>query len=343
MKSVIVPRSLLMKGFVKQHQRAGKTVGPYFTKTKKKIADVRHIKKTRVDLSGAGAKAKIEALETKKKLHDEHIDHATVLKAEVEKHKSSGNTHYHVGKTKHHVDTLLTHLNDHIDHHSNEKKSHHNHIEKIKDRHETEARYWEKKSVVVAKKNISNKSVVEKEYQVPKMPELEGSQNQVKWASDIRKKAIGDIEKKIDESKDNSESNRLKKKINEFAEITNASYFIEKRDTIGHTGEEGKTKTKLRKYLMSEKSKNNEKIEKRKSKGKTSESRVKENNQIDVVLRMLEKADDEQLDSKSGIIRIDSPYQPGVHSIYHTLLTEGYDILSDIDINLFKKDFYLFR
>jgi hypothetical protein len=161
MNQIIIPRSeFFQKGFVKAHTRKGKQVASYFTKTKKNVAIVRHKTKTRMDLSGDQAKAKIKALESKKQRHSEHIDHATILKAEVEKHKAQGNTHFKVGKTEHHVDKVLKDLKDHIDHHSNEKKSHDNHINKIKDRHETEAKHWEKKAVVIeSKKKLPKKAV----------------------------------------------------------------------------------------------------------------------------------------------------------------------------------------
>ncbi|MCK4820371.1 hypothetical protein KA005_31695 [bacterium] len=152
----MVPGILLFspfeKAFVKQHTRKGKTVGPYFTKRQVKVAVVKHTKKTRLDLDSKHAKKKIEALHAKKEHHNIHIEAAKVLKEEVEKHKSGGNTHYKIGKQEHHVDKLLSDLKDHIDHHSNEKESHENHIQKIQDRHQTEAKYWDKKRVVAKPK-----------------------------------------------------------------------------------------------------------------------------------------------------------------------------------------------
>jgi hypothetical protein len=117
----------------------------YIDKRKKKITHVKHTKMTRLDLSGDEARKRIKELEEKKKHHDLHLEAANDLKEKVDKHKKEGGTHYKVGNTEHHVDKVLSHLDDHIKHHTNEIKSHDNHIQKIEQRHETEAKHWEKK------------------------------------------------------------------------------------------------------------------------------------------------------------------------------------------------------
>ena len=138
----------LVKAFVRAHQRKGKTVGPYFNKRTKKVTHVKHTKLLGLDLSGKDAKEKVAALHKKKEHHDLHIDAANEMKSKVEAHKQAGNTSYKVGEKDHHVDKVLKDLNDHISHHSNENRSHDNHIKKIESRHETVAKQWEEKKKV---------------------------------------------------------------------------------------------------------------------------------------------------------------------------------------------------
>jgi hypothetical protein len=138
----------LEKAFVKvpAHTRKGKRIPAYtyFTDKEKKVADVRHTKKTRVDYDKKDADKKIAELEKKKQHHDDHIEAAKQEKAKVEAHKAAGNSTYKVGDKEHKVDKVIKDLNDHIEHHTNEKKSHDNHIAKIKDRYKTEQAYWDK-------------------------------------------------------------------------------------------------------------------------------------------------------------------------------------------------------
>lgn len=138
----------LVKAFVRAHKRKGKTVGPYFNKRTKKVTHVKHTKLLGLDLSGKEAKEKISAINKKKEHHDLHIDAASDMKVKVEAHKQAGNTSYTVGKNEHHVDKVLKDLDDHIDHHTNENRSHDNHIKKIEKRHETVAKQWEEKKKV---------------------------------------------------------------------------------------------------------------------------------------------------------------------------------------------------
>ena len=153
----------LVKAFVRAHQRKGKTVGPYFNKRTKKVTHVKHKKLTGLDLSGKEAKEKISAINKKKEHHDLHIDAANEMKSKVEAHKQAGNTSYMVGKNEHHVDKVLKDLNDHIDHHTNENRSHDNHIKKIEKRHETVAKQWEEKKKVKkeAKGHDKAKAIIE--------------------------------------------------------------------------------------------------------------------------------------------------------------------------------------
>lgn len=149
--------SEMYKAFVKAHTRKGKRVGPYFTARTKKVTTVKHSKLLGLDLDKKQAKEKIKALHKKKEHHDLHVDAANEMKAKVEAHKQSGNTHYKVGEKEHHVDKVLKDLDDHIDHHTNENKSHDNHINKIEKRHETVAKQWEKKKVVKKEKESAKK------------------------------------------------------------------------------------------------------------------------------------------------------------------------------------------
>jgi hypothetical protein len=155
----------LEKAFVKvpAHTRKGKRIPAYtyFTDKERKIADVRHTKKTRVDYGKKEADKKIAELEKKKKHHDIQIEAAKEMKEKVESHKKSGNTHYKVVKKEIHVDEALKHLNDHIEHHTNEKKSHDNHIAKIKDRYKTEQAYWDKQRESRKAKEAEKKKAID--------------------------------------------------------------------------------------------------------------------------------------------------------------------------------------
>ena len=142
----------LEKAYVKAHTRKGKKVGPYFTKTRKKVAVVKHKQLTRVDYGKKDAEKKIASLHKKKEHHDLHIESAKELKDKVIAHKRAGNSKFMVGKKEHHVDKVLNDLNDHIEHHTNEKRSHDNHIRKIENRHKTEARHFEKQKKVKSEK-----------------------------------------------------------------------------------------------------------------------------------------------------------------------------------------------
>lgn len=156
----------LEKAFVKvpAHTRNGKRIPAYtyFTDRERKVADVRHTKKTRVDYDKKDAEKKIAELEKKKEHNDINIEAAKDLKEKVEAHKKAGNTHYKAGTKEIHVDEALKHLNDHIEHHTNEKKSHDNHIAKIKDRYKTEQAYWDKqKEARKAKESEKQKAIDE--------------------------------------------------------------------------------------------------------------------------------------------------------------------------------------
>lgn len=142
-------RELLEKAFVRvpAHTRKGKQIPEYhyFTDREKKVADVRHQTKTRVDYGKKEADAKIAELNKKKEHHDMHIQAANDLKEKVESDRKAGKSTYKIGNKEHNINKVLKDLNDHIKHHVNEKKSHDNHIQKIHDRHKTEQAYWDKK------------------------------------------------------------------------------------------------------------------------------------------------------------------------------------------------------
>lgn len=144
-KSVVVSLEDLQKGFVKAHTRKGKHIASFYTKRKKKVAEVKHKTLHRLDMSKKEADDKIALLEKAKKLHDDHINLAKDHKAEAEESKSKGSDYYEKHGRKYLVDHAIKHLDDHIKHHENKKQSHDNHIKKIEERHETEAEHWEKK------------------------------------------------------------------------------------------------------------------------------------------------------------------------------------------------------
>lgn len=139
----------MKKAFVRvpEHKRKGKIVPAYtyFTSKSKKVADVRHKTMTRVDYGKQEAAKKVEELKKKQQHHDLHIEAAKNLHEKVTAHKKAGNITYKIGEKEHHVDKVLKDLNDHIEHHTNEKQTHENHIKKIKNRHATEQAHWDKK------------------------------------------------------------------------------------------------------------------------------------------------------------------------------------------------------
>jgi len=153
----MIPSILLFspfqKGFVRAHTRKGKTVGPYFTKRQKKIGTVKHTKKTRVDYSEKDAQLKIKLLEEKKKHHNLHVEAAKELKEKVDSHKAKGHSTFKIGNKEHDISKVTKDLNNHIEHHSNEVKSHDNHISKIKDRYKTDREYFGKKKTLVKKES----------------------------------------------------------------------------------------------------------------------------------------------------------------------------------------------
>jgi hypothetical protein len=161
---------MMEKAFVKQTtytSKSGKTVHrkAYVDKRQKKVTHVKHSKMTRMDLSGEDARAKIEELKKRKNHHDLHIEAAKKEKKSAEYSKKLGNDKYAIGDKLHDVDKVIGHLNDHIKHHTNENDSHDNHIKKIQDRHETEAKHWEKKG---EKAEVKKKAVVVKKELAPK-------------------------------------------------------------------------------------------------------------------------------------------------------------------------------
>jgi len=145
----MIPQMLLFspfkKGFVRAHTRKGKQVGPYFTTRQKKVGEVKHTKKTRVDYSEKEAQLKIKLLHEKKKHHNLHVEAAKELKEKVDSHKAKGNTTFKIGDKHHDISKVSRDLNNHIEHHSNEVKSHDNHISKIQDRYKTDREYFVKK------------------------------------------------------------------------------------------------------------------------------------------------------------------------------------------------------
>ncbi|GAF80349.1 unnamed protein product, partial [marine sediment metagenome] len=143
-------KDCMEKAFVKATSytnKQGKTVQrkAYVDKRQKKVTHVKHSKMTRLDIAEPDAKKKIEELNKKKKHHDLNIEAATSEKEKAEAHKKAGNSTYKVGNKEHDVNAVIKHLDDHIEHHTNENKSHDNHIKKIEGRHETEAKHFEKK------------------------------------------------------------------------------------------------------------------------------------------------------------------------------------------------------
>jgi len=201
-----VPKLLLFspfqKGFVRAHTRKGKTVGPYFTKRQKKIGTVKHTKKTRVDYSEKDAQLKIKLLEEKKKHHNLHVEAAKELKEKVDSHKAKGHSTFKIGNKEHDISKVAKDLNNHIEHHSNEVKSHDNHISKIKDRYKTDREYFAKKKVV---KTIVKKEKPNMHVDLSNLPKLEGvSEKQVSYANDIRDVVLNnDIIKVLDATKEN--------------------------------------------------------------------------------------------------------------------------------------------
>lgn len=145
----------LKKAFVKvpPHIRKGKQVGgySYFDARQKKVTHVKHTKKTRVDYSEKDAKLKIQFLNAKKNHHNSQIEAAKELKEKVASHKAKGNTTFKMGDKHHDIHKVTKDLNDHISHHSNEVKSHDNHISKIKDRYKTDRGYFAKKKPTAKK------------------------------------------------------------------------------------------------------------------------------------------------------------------------------------------------